>query len=276
MGGGGESRRGGLRGPERYLRRPRPVRAGGAAVQDLQPDRERSTTTAPSSSRPSSSPASTSIGQTLGRARCTTCSAASCATRCRSPATCSSATPNQTARGEVRTPEQLVAHAPRAQGSARLHHATSSRAASSRRTTSSSATARSPRRFPDDRLRYDPNARLSVEQAIALRPGDRGPQQRLLRGPDLGPERDAARARASASRSPPTPSSSTSSSSPPTCSTRPSTSSCSTPRSGAASARASRPRASARRSSSASPCTPPASSGSSSRRCCTWAPSCRT
>ena len=55
----------------------------------------------------------------------------------------------------------------------------------------------------------------------------------------------------------------------------PSTSSCSTRRSGAASARASRRPASARRSVSASRSTAPASSASSSRRCCIWAPSCR-
>ena len=51
-------------------------------------------------------------------------------------------------RGEVRTAEQLVAHAARAQGAARLSRRTSSKAASIRPRTSSRAIARSPPRFP--------------------------------------------------------------------------------------------------------------------------------
>ena len=53
-----------------------------------------------------------------------------------------------TGKGEVRTAEQLVAHAARAQGAARLHVAQAEGRRLSRRRTSSRATARSPRRCP--------------------------------------------------------------------------------------------------------------------------------
>ena len=121
MGGGGEDATRAFAGLESYLRRPRRVRARGDALRDLQSDRE-----------PVQQPHAAARGDRVRvprhhRARssacpCTRCSAASCATPSSSRATCSSATPNpRPDKGEVRTPEQLVADARGAEGAARLH-----------------------------------------------------------------------------------------------------------------------------------------------------------
>ena len=140
-----------------------------------------------------------------------------------------------TASGEVRTPEQLVAHARELKDAHGFttHKLKGGVYPPDYELECYRALAEA---FPGDGLRYDPNARCRVERGDPLRPGDRGPRQRLLRGPDLGPERHAPGARGGRSRSPPTRWSSTSSSSRPTCSTRRSTRSCWTRRSGAASA----------------------------------------
>ena len=68
--------------------------------------------------------------------------------------------------GEIRTIQQLVDHARTLRRAVRLHDPQAERAASSRPSTSSSAIARSRRRSPTTRLRFDPNGVWSTEQAI--------------------------------------------------------------------------------------------------------------
>ena len=145
--------------------------------------------------------------------------------RVRSRATSSSATRPDTGAGEVRTAEQLVAHARDAEAHARLHARTSSRAASSRPTTSSKCYralgAGVPRRSASLRSERAPGR---VEEALRFGQAIEDLNNDYFEDPTWGLERHAARcARSSRSRPPPTRSSSTSSSSPPTSAIRRST-----------------------------------------------------
>ena len=74
-----------------------------------------------------------------------------------------------TGKGEVRTPEQLVANARGAQGRPRLHARTSSKAACTRPPTNSPVTARWPASLSGRALRYDPNSALSLARRDRVR-----------------------------------------------------------------------------------------------------------
>ena len=102
-----------------------PFAARGAALRDLQPDREPLQQPHPAARRASSSPASTSSARSSA-CRCTTCSAASCATRCRSRATCSSATRADDRRAARSAPPSSSSRTPATlKADARLHARTS-------------------------------------------------------------------------------------------------------------------------------------------------------
>ena len=125
-----------------------------------------------------------------------------------------------TGEGEVRTAEQLVAHARelKAQHGFRSHKL---KGGVFPPATSSRATARSPPAFPGERMRHDPNSAWSLGDAIRFATRHRGLANDWLEDPVYGiaQMKAAARVRAGA-RSPPTPSWSTSSSSRPTPRTR--------------------------------------------------------
>ena len=124
-----------------------------------------STTTAPSCWPRSSSPASTSWARRWA-CRSTRCSAASCATRCRSPPTCSSAI-RRTRRATARSARPSSSWPMRARSRpSTASPATSSRAACSRPTHELACYRALAEAFPGDSLRYDPNAALPLEEAI--------------------------------------------------------------------------------------------------------------
>ena len=110
MGGGGESAEAAFRAMKTLPRRPRPGAARGDALQDRQPHRV-------ALQQPHAGPRRAGVRLPRHpRARSGTCpsttsSAASSRTACRSRRTCSSATPDADGKGEVRTIDQMVAHA---------------------------------------------------------------------------------------------------------------------------------------------------------------------
>ena len=97
-------------------------------------------------------------------------------------------------RGEVRTAEQLVAHAAALKAK---HGFTTHKLKGGVFPPDARARVLSRARaaLPGERLRYDPNGALSLERRrSAFGRGDRGPRQRLLRGPGLGHARSMKRA----------------------------------------------------------------------------------
>ena len=217
MGGGGESATRGLRGLEAVPRRPRRVRLEEMRFLICNP-------TASLYNNRTQLHAALEfacldiLGQKLGRAGARAARRPAARRACRSRPTSSSATRTRPpARARCAPPSSSS----RTRASSRREHGFTLAQAQGRRLparrTSSSATARSPRRFPGDRFRFDPNGVWSAEQAIRFGQRIEDLHNDYLEDPVYGLARHAARARDRAhARSPPTRWWSTSSSSRPT------------------------------------------------------------
>ena len=222
LGGGGESGGGGVHGAEALPRRPRPLRASRRCASRSATRPPASTTTAPSCTPRSSSPAWTSSGRKLGVPVYDLLGGQAAGSRSPSRRYLFFRYPDRdTGRARSGPPDQLVAHA---RALKQQHGFTLAQAQGRRlsaRTTSWSASGRWPTAFPGDRVALRPQ-RASVASSRRSGSGRRSRtcDNDYFEDPDLGLQRHAPRARGGrASRSPPTPSSSTSSSSRRTCST---------------------------------------------------------
>ena len=92
-------------------------------------------------------------------------------------------------RAARRTPDEIVAHAQRPEAALRLHDPQAEGRASSRQTTTSRCyRARWPTPFPTTASGSIRTALVASRQAIRVGQAIEDLQQRLFRGPDLGPE----------------------------------------------------------------------------------------
>ena len=125
----------------------------------------------------------------------TTSSAASSRTACRSRRTCSSAIPGADGKGEVRTVDQLVAHAKRAEAEARLHHPQAQGRRLPPGLRAGVLQGASPPRSRATRSAFDPNGVWSTEQAIRFGQAIEDLNNDYFEDPVFGMQRHAPRAR---------------------------------------------------------------------------------
>ena len=181
-------------GAQALPRRPRPAAARAAALEDHEPGRLALQQPHCSSTRRSSSPAWTSPARYLGIRACDLLGGALREEvpfasylfyryRDERPASAARRRPTRSSRTPATSSQRYGFKTHKLKGGV------------FRPTTTSRCCARSARRSPSDGLRLDPNA-CGASRRHPRRPGDRGSQQRLFRGPDLGARGDAARARA--------------------------------------------------------------------------------